>query len=336
MAPDQRPDEQPDEQPDREELERAILGGDLELTALDVAAATGADLEDARRLWRALGFPEFPNEAMFTRADADALALVFQVVDSEAIDLDLAVTLTRALGQTMTRLADWEVATLVGRVEELARAEGQDHGSRVDSGLHLIEQVNGPFEELLVYAWRRHLAAAVGRVSALGANDDDLQATVLTCGFADIVGFSALSNEVGEQKVGDLVELFESRCADVVAGQHGRIIKSIGDSVLFVNSSPSRAIDTAEGIVQVIGRDPRMPDVRLGLATGSVVLRMGDVFGPPVNLAARLTAVARRNRVIIDQSTAGQLPEAEFDTRPLPPRPARGFGLIEPLTVRRR
>ena len=78
-----------------------------------------------------------------------------------------------------------------------------------------------------------------------------------------------------------------------------------------------------------------MPDVRLGLASGSVVMRMGDVFGPPVNLAARLTAVARRNRVIIDAATAGLLPPDQFETRRLPARPVRGFGLVEPVAVRR-
>ena len=61
-----------------------------------------------------------------------------------------------------------------------------------------------------------------------------------------------------------------------------------------------------------------MPDVRLGLASGSVVMRLGDVFGPPVNLAARLTAVARRNRIIIDAATAELLPDDEFETRRLP------------------
>ena len=88
-------------------------------------------------------------------------------------------------------------------------------------------------------------------------------------------------------------------------------------------------------IVDVIGNDPRLPDVRVGLATGAVVMRLGDVFGPPVNLAARLTAVARRNRVITDHETADRLPVGEFDTRPLPPRPLRGFGLVEPVAVRR-
>ena len=319
----------------REDLDRAILGGEPELTALETAAETGISIDDARRLWRALGFPEHPHAVAFTRSDADALSTVAGIVDSGAIDLDLAVMITRALGQTMARLADWEVATLVARVEELASA-GEDPVSRIDSSMMLLEQVNKPFEELLVYAWRRHLAAAVGRVEAMAANEEDLHTTVVTVGFADIVGFTALSNELGEQRVGDLVEVFEMRCADVVSDLGGRVIKSIGDSVLFVNDSPEAAVDTAEGIVRVVGRDPRMPDVRLGLATGSVVMRMGDVFGPPVNLAARLTAVARRNRIILDQGTADRLPAEDFDTRPLPPRPARGFGVIEPMTVRRR
>ena len=142
-------------------------------------------------------------------------------------------------------------------------------------------------------------------------------------------------NELTRERLGDIVEIFESRCADVVAGQRGRIIKSLGDSVLFVSAEPVAAYDIAEGIIRVVGRDPRMPEVRVGLASGDVVMRLGDVFGPPVNLASRLTAVARRNRVIIDQTTADLLPEDQFETRRLPARPVRGFGLVEPLTVRR-
>jgi adenylate cyclase len=103
--------------------------------------------------------------------------------------------------------------------------------------------------------------------------------------------------------------------------------------VLFVNDDPIAAFDTAEGIINVVGRDHRMPDVRVGLATGSVVMRMGDVFGPPVNMAARLTAVARRNRVIVDQATADLLPGDQFESRRLPARPVRGFGLVEPVAV---
>ena len=234
----------------------------------------------------------------------------------------------------MARLADWEVAALSTAVEELG-GDDQATGSRRRAPRAGWLANSEPFEELLIYVWRRHLAAAVARIEALGANDEDLHTTQLTVGFADIVGFTALSNQLAEDRIGDLVELFESRCADVVAAQRGRVIKSIGDSVLFVNEDPIRAFDTAEGIINVIGRDPRMPDVRLGLASGTVVMRLGDVFGPPVNMAARLTAVARRNRIIIDAATAELLPADQFETRRLPARPVRGFGLVEPVAVRR-
>ena len=328
--------------PGPEELELAILGEEPVYSAADVATQTGqrmgpeqgVTIDEARRLWRALGFPDRGLEVAFTAADADAVSTLVGQVEAGLIDFDMAVTLTRAVGQTMAKLADWEVATLVHRVQEIEASE-QATGSRARAGMHLIQEMSEPFERLLVYVWRRHLAAAVTRVEALGADDSDLQSTQMTIGFADIIGFTELSNEVTHTRLGDLVELFESRCADVVATQRGRVIKTLGDAVLFVNTDPIRAYDTAEGIINVVGRDGRMPDVRVGLASGSVVMRLGDVFGPPVNLASRLTAVARRNRVIVDQATADLLPSDQFETRRLPARPVRGFGLIEPVAVRR-
>jgi adenylate cyclase len=317
-----------------EDLEQHILGEPRVYNAAELAASTGVDLEKARRLWRALGFPEHGGAVAFTRSDAEALSTLFGLVDSGLIDFDLAVHLTRAVGQTMARLSDWEVSALLTRVLELAR-EQSDGEDRLAIGLRMIEEFSEPFESLLLYVWRRHLAAAVARTEALGAREEDLHTTRLTVGFADIVQFTALSNQLSEERLGDLVELFEARCADVVAAQRGRVIKSIGDSVLFVHEDPIAAYEIAEGIIAVIGRDSRMPDVRVGLASGLVVLRLGDVFGPPVNMAARLTAVARRNRIIVDADTAELLPADQFETRRLPGRPVRGFGIVEPVAVRR-
>ena len=316
-------------------LERVILGSDPTYTAEDVAAQTGVTVDQARRLWRALGFPETGGDTAFTPADTEAVSQIFSMVTSGLIDFDLALTITRGVGQTMARLADWETTALLHRVEELAEGEDDSARGRLAAATRMLEEFSGPFEQLLVYVWRRHLAASVARVEALSAREEDLHTTQLTVGFADIVSFTALSNQLSEDRLGDLVEIFETRCSDVVANQRGRVIKSIGDSVLFVNDDPVAAYDTAAGIINVIGRDPRMPDVRLGLASGLVVARLGDVFGPPVNMAARLTAVARRNRIIIDARTAELLPSDQFETRRLPARPVRGFGLVEPVSVRR-
>jgi adenylate cyclase len=324
----------PEQEFTSERLEGAILGNAPDLTSEDVAAAAGVTVEEARRLWRALGFPDAGEQAAFSQSDLSALATLVGAVHKGAIDFDTAVRLTRAVGQTMAKLADWEVATLAPRVEQLERGD-EATGSRIGSALRLVEEVGVPFEQLLIYAWRRHLAAAVGRVEALGAADEDLYTTQVTVGFADLVSFTALSNELEENRIGDMVEVFESRCADVVAARRGRVIKTLGDSVLFVHEDPVSAMDVALSIIDVIGHDKRLPDVRIGIATGSVVMRMGDVYGPPVNMAARLTGVARRNRVITDPATADLLPVSTFDTRPLPARPLRGFGVVQPVAVRR-
>jgi adenylate cyclase len=339
MAPDRKrrgglPDTGPQGAPG-EQLDHAILRSEPAFNALEVAAETGVTIEQTRRLWRALGFPEFTGEKAYTAADIKAVSTLMGFVDSGAVDFDTAVNLTRGVGQTMARLADWEVSTLVSRVEEI-EAGPDASGSRVDTALRLIGEVSPHFEQTLIYAWRRHLAAAVGRIEAMGAKDEDLHTIDVSVGFADLVSFTALSNTLDRDEIGDLVEVFESRCQDVVARYGGRIIKSLGDSVLFVTNTAEEAVGVAEGIINVIGRDPKMPDVRLGLASGPVVQRLGDIFGPPVNMAARLTQVARRNRLIVDQNTADLLPDEEWEDRRLPARPVRGFGLVEPVAVRRR
>lgn len=328
------PEPAPADGPTVSDLENAILGEAPTMLGSEVAAAAGISTDDARRLWRALGFPDATHQVAFTLADQHALELVVRTVAESGIDFETMLRLTRAIGHTVARLADWQTATLATALEQFTNTDLTSPES-MKAALALVEGQVPNFDQLLVYAWRRHLAAAVGRIDMLGQADEDLHVPQATVGFADLVSFTALSNELDENEIGELVEVFETRCSDVIADHNGRVIKTLGDSVLFLESDPVQAIDIALDIIAVIGGDERLPDVRLGLATGPVVLRMGDVYGPPVNLAARFTAVARRNRVIIDERTAELLPPAEFETRPLPARPIRGFGDIEPVTVRR-
>jgi adenylate cyclase len=314
---------------DPDDLERAILGAVPELTGEEVAAAAGLTVEQAQRLWRALGFPEANGASAFSTADADALSRVASIERAGELDFDTIVRMTRAVGQTMDRLAEWEVATLASQLDTTT-----GETSKRDEALRLVQGIGPDFEALLTYVWRRHLVAAVARVESLeGAADE--QVAEATVGFADLVSFSALTNRLDDDEIGDLVEVFESRSHDVVSRRRGRVVKTLGDSVLFMSPTPEDGVEIAWDIVQVIGGDPRLPDVRVGLVTGSVVLRMGDVYGPAVNLAARLVGVARRNRVITDAHTAERLPAHLYETRVLPARPVRGFGDLEPVAVRR-
>ncbi len=319
-----------------DDLQRVILGATPDLTSQQVVAGDADAARSAARLWRALGFPGSGSAAAFTRADRTAFAKLSALVDSGAIDLDTAVKLTRAVGYTMARLADWEVATLTEWVEQVEETD-QGSGSRLTTAIEVMQTVRKPFEELMVYVWRRHLAAAVARVEALGAADADLHTQLLTVGFADLVSFTRLTTGIDRDRLADLVEDFETLCADLVAARGGRVIKTLGDSVLFVVDNPSAGVDIALDIVDRIGGDPELPDVHVGLATGSVVMRLGDVFGSPVNLASRLTGIARRNRVICDTETAQALRECGgFVVRPLTERSVRGLGSVRPMSVRRR
>ena len=113
------------------------------------------------------------------------------------------------------------------------------------------------------------------------------------------------------------------------------MVKTLGDSVLFVADDATVATEIALTVVETIGSDLDLADVRVGIASVPVVMRLGDVYGAPVNLAARLTTVARRNRVIADKATVPELPNDKYEAHVLPVRPMRGFGEVEPITLRR-
>ncbi len=321
--------------PTRDDLEREILGESPSLTSAELMDSGRTSADEARRLWRALGFADAGETAAFTQADVDAMAMLKDLVAGGTLDFDTAVRLTRAVGNTMARLADWQVSTLTERVETLERA-GQGTGSRLTTGLEFVRAIEPSFERLMTYAWRRHLAAAVGRVEALGASDSNLHTQTATVGFADLVSFTRLSTDVDQHRLADVVEGFESVCSDLVTARGGRVIKTLGDSVLFIAAGPRIGVDIASDIVEQIGGDPTLPDVHVGLATGPIVMRLGDVFGSRVNLASRLTGVARRNRVICDTATAEALHDVEgYSQRPLSERALRGFGMVLPVAIKR-
>jgi adenylate cyclase len=317
----------------RDTLARLILRHDLTLTSAEVTEKGGLDHARGLRLWRALGFPETGDGLAYGEPDVKALAAVAEALDGDLLDESTVLRMTRGLGATMSRLADWQVSALVDQIER--DVEQGKARTRLEAAAALARSTAPGFEHLMVYAWRRHLAAAAARVEALGAADAELLSTTMTVGFADLSRFTALSNGLDDNSLGDLVENFETRCADIITAHGGRVIKTLGDAVLFVTEDPREGTRTALDLVKQIASRSELPNICVGLATGSVINRLGDVYGPPVNLAARLSHVARSNRVLVDAATAEALGD-EFDTRTLPPRPLRGFGNLSPITVSER
>jgi adenylate cyclase len=188
-------------------------------------------------------------------------------------------------------------------------------------------------EGLIGYVWRRHLAATAARaLSSVGA--DDVTGT-LAVGFADLVGFTSLTRHVDEDELATVVDRFESVAADTVAEHGGRVVKTVGDEVMFTADSAVTAAEIALRLAERIGADEELPDVRVGVAVGTVLSRLGDVYGEAVNIASRLTSIARPGSVVVDRDMSTALESDDrFRLRRMPPRPVRGYALLHGSRLR--
>jgi adenylate cyclase len=296
-----------------------VLLGRPELTPPEVAREAGVGLEETRRLWRALGFPPVPDDArVFTRADAEGLAIVRRLLERTRLDAAVLVQLARVTGRSLAILADAQAATI---------ASGREPPGDVDPA------IVPDLERSLTYVWRRHLLAAVLR----RAERPDAAAETLTIGFADMVGFTALSQALDPADVAAMVDRFEATAYENIPQRGGRVVKLIGDEVMFTTDDAASAADIALGLVEGHAENADLPDVRVGLARGPVVSWEGDLFGPTVNLASRLVNVARPGTVLVSDALGTELQERP-DLELLHLRAVRlqGIGRIRSWVLRRK
>ena len=312
----------------------------------EVSRAAGVSTTSARKFWRALGFPiAAEDEVAFSRADVDALQRIGQLVRDGVLDEPTALSMTRAVGRSVDRLATWQVQLLAEYVTTLdPQGPGEAAGPDVRTAratTELFERIADDLEPLVVYAWRRQAASALERIVAdaeldpLAAADQPLT-TVRAVGFADLVSYTRLVQRLTERELAVLVQRFEALASDVITSHGGRVVKTVGDEVLFVVGPGAAAAAIALEIADVLGSDEMLPDVRVGMATGPVVGRLGDVFGVTVNRASRLTSLARPGTVLVDLATVHSLAEVtDIDVLQLRGRTLRGIGHVVPWVLRR-
>ena len=197
-------------------------------------------------------------------------------------------------------------------------------------------------ERLQGYAWRRHLAGAAARLLENGTGTTAPTAV----GFIDIVGYTGQSRNLSDHELVDWVELFEDHLTSTVVETGGRIIKTIGDEVLFATDDPAAAVEVALTATER-GADPQdpFPAVRAGVAYGEVVSRLGDVLGPTVNIASRLTSLARPGTVLVDRGAHDALapdvpggpegPDGVCTLRRVPKASVKGYSRLEAWAARR-
>ena len=308
-------------------LERELLGGDRRYTRVEVAERAGVPVEQARILWRALGFADVGDDNVaFTDQDVEALRAVDGLVRRGVIDASTQLAMTRAMGQSLARLADWHVSAITTALDVEGPAEADDAAA---VARELVPVVEG----LIGYVWRRHLAATASRALA---DDRTSPSTSLVVGFADLVGFTSLTRDADETELAGVVETFEGLASDVIAEHGGRVVKTLGDEVMFTADDPGQGAVIALDLADRVEAADGLPDVRIGLACGPVLARLGDVYGEPVNIASRLTSIARPASILVDRELAGELEEdPRFRMRRVPPRPVRGYALLHASRLRR-
>jgi adenylate cyclase len=311
-------------------LDRAVMPGARKYTLSQLAERADTSLDTARTVWRAIGFPDLPDDLpAFTDRDVEALrGFVDRLNEPWFYDwpIERAIPQARVLSSALARIADAES-------DDVARSVGAARRAGVsDEEVATLASQRFDYDDiarLLDHAHRLQLRAAIWR--KLAGSDPGTPGTVVaTVGFVDLVGYTALAEGLDDAELAALVERFSALAHDTVVSLGGRLVKTIGDEVMFITEQPAAAANIALRLAEASSSDDVLPDARAGLAHGPVLSREGDYFGQVVNLASRLTELAYPRTVLI----SGELAEAldgspGFSLRRLGRRKVRGIGRVD-------
>jgi class 3 adenylate cyclase len=287
----------------RDELNRLawspVFGLDGEdLGIAELAGRVGLDVDDARRLLRSLGFQ---GNGPWHERDVVALALLND--GGAMFGKETANHLARVIGSSTARVAE-AVAGAVRIEYGVAARERSGSDSYIDDIKALSTEMLPRLGATMDNAVRRHLLELVD-VDWHPDEDPSVMVADYAIGFADMVGFTSRSASSSTGELTKLIDRFESEVAEAVVGSGGRVVKFIGDEVMFAFRSAGAACRCARALL-ALAKAEAIPDVRIGIAMGDVVSRFGDYYGPVVNIAARLVQSAPPRSSLVTSELASR------------------------------
>jgi len=283
-------------------------------TLEDAAAQTGLETALIERIYLSLGF----NAASVDRLSDDDLELLrdVAVVLAAGFPLVALLQLVRVYGQALAQIADAEVRLFHLYVHEPLMRQGVP-------GVHMAEEMQALAGELLPLAspimdrvhqrFLTHFVEqdVVGHMEADLDGSLDLGRMRVTIAFADLAGYTRLTEEAGEEEAVDAVERFIED-VEVTLPDDARVVKTIGDEVMVVGSDPSGLVDWAVALQRMVA--DRRPLPRIGIHYGLTLYRDGDYYGREVNLAARVAARAAGGEVVVTSAVVQAAePHLEFE-----------------------
>ena len=302
------------------EIERAIAEDRLVLLRVDRvlgAAFTARELEEQTglpapvytRIRRLQGLPEpGPDDRVFSAQDIEAARATKLFLDAGIPEEGINET-TAVLGEGMSRLA----ATITAIFLQTFLHAGDSEDAVAQRFAILAEQLTPPFEPILVAAFNAQLRASVQR-GVLGRAQLDsgrraAEQQLAVC-FADLVGFTHLGGQIEVLELGTVAGRL-ARLAAAHAEPPVRLIKTIGDAAMFVSPEPAAMVHTALSLVDA-ARAEDLPELRAGIAFGTAAEHAGDYYGHSVNVASRVTGIARPGSVLCTREIHDACPE-RFD-----------------------
>jgi class 3 adenylate cyclase len=288
--------------------------------SLRTAAETlGVPLEEVQNAWAVLGLTVAgPDHLALSQADLDGLAT--WVAYKALVGDDAALGLLRVIGAAVERLAEAESAIVRAGFPEIQLNHTHDELATARAYRAIAEYI--PRTAAMIDAvHRHHLIAARSHFEAVLRDTSDN--VVCGVGFADLSGFTALTQLLTPSELSGMLNEFNATATDVVHADGGRVVKFIGDAVMWVSSSPERLAKAALDLVDHQKAREVHLQVRAGLAYGRVLAIGGDYFGNPVNLAARLVAAAGPGQILAASSVRDELPDWPAIVQD--PLPLKGF-----------
>ncbi|HEX2084768.1 MAG TPA: adenylate cyclase regulatory domain-containing protein [Solirubrobacteraceae bacterium] len=273
-------------------IDRVLRREDARWSARQIADEVGLDIEVLRRLWRALGFADAgDDEVVYRDEDLQAARLTAQFHAAGLGEAPL-ILISQVLGHGMARLAE-TLREVVGNALLQAGDTERTLGLRyAEAAEHMVPLL----EPLLGYVLQTHLAEQVRGDIVLQTELETGRvegARHVTVCFADLVGFTRFGESADLSEVTGAGRRLTDAAVDV-ARPPVRLVKMIGDAAMLVSPEPEPLVEAA---LTLVGQDTGLP-LRAGIAAGTAVAHCGDWLGAPVNLASRVTAVARPGAVL--------------------------------------
>jgi adenylate cyclase len=293
-------------------VERAIAGGGPRYTGREIAELAGVDVDLLLAYRAALGIPWGDlDERAANEADLDAARRIKAILDV-GFPQEEILRNARTIGMATARVAEANRELVIRNLTSPGDTE-RDVADRLVQTAEFLLPLGSEF---LVYAFQANLLEQVKR-DVIGAAD--LEAGEIggvvdrTVCFADLVEFTSLGEEIAPEELGEVVVRFEELATSVVTAPV-RLVKSIGDAVMLVSPDAALLVTTALDLVAAAAAEgDQFPILRAGIATGPTLPQSGDYYGRSVNLASRVTGIARPGSVLVDTPTREAAGEEDFE-----------------------